>query len=90
MHNPPSNRCRDCLWSHSGPIMCLSCPHYAKSDRWVLPCSQCKRFVFVSRLYEVIFDMRGLFLFCSKECKDRWDYDAAPDKDSRKLEWPLK
>jgi hypothetical protein len=90
MPNPPNNRCRDCLWSHSGPIQCLDCPHYPESDRWILPCSQCKEFVFVSRLYEIVFDMKGLFLFCSKECKERWDFDAEPDKDLSKLEWTLK
>jgi hypothetical protein len=70
--------------------MCLACPHYPESDRWVLPCSQCKQFVFVSQLYQISFERKGLFLFCSRECKDKWDYDAAPDKDSDKREWSLK
>jgi hypothetical protein len=90
MHNPPSNRCGDCLWSHAGPIKCLDCPNYPEADRWILPCSQCKQFVFVSQLYEIAFEKKGLFLFCSKECKDKWAFDAAPDKDSRNLQWTLK
>ena len=44
----------------------------------------------MSRLYEIVFDRKGLFLFCSKECKERWDFDANPDKDLSKLEWTLK
>lgn len=90
MHNPPSSRCRDCLWSHSDPLKCLDCPNYPEADRWILPCSQCKQFVLVSQLYEIVFEKKGLFLFCSKECKDRWVFDAAPVKDSRHPQSTLK
>ena len=90
MHNPPSNRCGDCLWSNAGAIVCLDCPHYPEAEKWILPCSQCKKFVFVSQLYEIVFEKKGLFLFCSKECKDKWDLDAVPDKDSHNLKSTLK
>ena len=89
MHNPPSDRCGVCLWWHKGAIMCIDCPTYPEAERYILPCSQCKQFLFVSQLYEIIFDKKGLFLFCSKECKDKWTFDVAPDKDFSNLESSL-
>ena len=69
--------------------MCIDCPHYPEADRYILPCSQCKQFLFVSQLHEIVFEKKGLFLFCSRECKDKWAFDVAPDKDFLNLQSAL-
>ena len=60
--------------------MCIDCPNYPEAERYILPCSPCKQFLFVSQLYEIIFDKKGLFLFCSKECKEEWDSSVTAEK----------
>jgi hypothetical protein len=34
----------------------------------------------VSQLYEIVFEKKGLFLFCSKECKEEWDSSVTAEK----------
>jgi hypothetical protein len=34
----------------------------------------------VSQLYEIVFEKKGLFLFCSKECKKEWDSSVTAGK----------
>jgi len=80
MYNSLSDRCGDCVLWHEGPIMCIDCPNYPEVERYILPCSQCKQFLFVSQLYEIVFDKKGLFLFCSKECKEEWDFSVTAEK----------
>jgi hypothetical protein len=60
--------------------MCIDCPHYPEAERYILPCSQCKQFLYVSQLYEIVFEKKGLFLFCCKECKKEWDSSVIPEK----------
>ena len=61
--------------------MCIDCPNYPEAERYILPCSQCRQFFFVSQLHEIVSEKKGLFLFCSKECKHKWTFDIAPEKD---------
>ena len=60
--------------------MCIDCPHYPEAGRYILPCSKCKQFLFVSQLYEIVFEKKGLFLFCSEECKGEWDSSVTAEK----------
>jgi hypothetical protein len=60
--------------------MCIDCPNYPEADTWILPCSQCKQLLFVSQFYEIAFGKKGLFLFCSKECKEKWDSSVTAEK----------
>jgi len=60
--------------------MCIDCPNYPEAERYILPCSPCKQFIFVSQLYEIVFEKNGLFLFCSKECKEEWDSSVTAEK----------
>ena len=80
MYNSPSDRCGDCPWWHEGPIMCIDCPNHTVADRYILPCCQCKQFLFVSQLYEIDFEKKGLFLFCNQECKEEWDSFVTSEK----------
>jgi hypothetical protein len=80
MHNPPSDRCRDCPWWYEGAIMCLGCPNYPEAEKYILPCSQCRQFFYVRQLHEIVFEKKGLFLFCGKKCKDNWASSVTAEK----------
>jgi hypothetical protein len=60
--------------------MCIDCPNHTEADRYILPCSQCKEFFFLSQLYEIAFEKKGLFLFCNQECKEEWDSSVTSEK----------
>jgi hypothetical protein len=34
----------------------------------------------VSQLFEIVFEKKGLFLFCSKKCKEEWDFSVTAEK----------
>jgi hypothetical protein len=73
MNQPPSEKCGDCVWWYEGPLLCEACPNNPESETMKMPCSQCKKILFVSDFCEMHFEEDGLHLLCSKECKNEWE-----------------
>jgi hypothetical protein len=46
-----------------------------------LPCSQCKRTLFLRDFYETVWDGE-LLVLCSRECKDEWICTYGTQKES--------
>ena len=56
-----------------------------------LICMHCKktlRIVHQDELSTLLYSDAGVYLFCSKECKNQWAVPVAPEKDFDKLQQP--
>jgi hypothetical protein len=56
-----------------------------------LICMHCKktlRIVHEDELSTLLHSDAGVYLFCSKKCKNQWAFAVAPEKDFDKLQQP--
>jgi hypothetical protein len=56
-----------------------------------LICMHCKktlRIVHEDELSTLLHSDAGVYLFCSKKCKNQWAFPVAPEKDFDKLQQP--